>query len=80
MDSLFVDGKLDFDRVRILNDGVSNSKYREIALRIESDYNEKAKQNEISVVSQMIGEDLYALQKDVAVSEQYDAALNEAYS
>lgn len=80
MDSLFVDGKLDFDRVRILNDGVSNSKYREIALRIESDYNEKAKQNEISVVSQMIGEDLYALQQDVAVSEHYDAALNEAYS
>ena len=80
MDSLFVDGKLDFDKVRILDEGVSNSKYRKIALRIESDYNEKAKQNEISVVSQVIGENLQALQQDVAVSEQYDAAFNEAYS
>ena len=80
MDSLFVDDKVDFDKLRILSEGVSNSKYAEVASKIESDYNEKAKQFEIAVVSQMIGENLQALQHDVAVGEEYSWRIEEAYS
>ncbi|MBR6907830.1 hypothetical protein IKN40_05035 [bacterium] len=71
MDSLFVDGKMNFDKLRVLNGEGSNSKYAEIASKIESEYNEKAKQYEISVLSQMTGENLQALQRDVAVGEEY---------
>jgi hypothetical protein len=53
MNSLFVGDKLSFDKLRILDEGVSNPKYAELATNIESDYNEKAKQYEISVLSQM---------------------------
>ena len=80
MDSLFVDDKIDFNKVSILNEGLSNSKYREIASKIESNYNDKAKQYEIAVVSQMTGENLQALQHDVSVWEEYTWLIEEAFS
>ena len=80
MDSLFVGGKMNFDKLRVLNGEGSNSKYAEIASKIESEYNEKAKQYEISVLSQMTGENLQALQRDVAVGEEYTWRIEEAYS
>ena len=80
MDFLFVDDKIDFEKVSILNEGVSNSKFREIASRIESDYNEKARQCEMAVVSQMVVEDLHALNDDVVIWAEYSSRIDEAFS
>ena len=80
MNSLFVGDKLSFDKLRILDEGVSNPKYAELATNIESDYNEKAKQYEISVLSQMTGENLQALQRDVSIWGEFRWRIEEAFS
>jgi hypothetical protein len=80
MESVFDWDKLDFDKLRILNDWVEDAKFRELALSIETKYNWVAKQNEIAVAGQMFGSELHALSQDIAVWEEFGSRLQEAYA
>jgi hypothetical protein len=80
MESVFDWDKLNFDKLRILNDWVKDYKFRELALSIETKYNWVAEQNEIAVAGQMFGSELHALSQDIAVWEEFGSRLEEAYA
>ena len=80
MESVFDWDKLNFDKLRILNDWVKDYKFRELALSIETKYNWVAEQNEIAVAGQMFGSELHALSQDITVWEEFGSRLEEAYA